>query len=166
MTKFVKISITSLLTIIFTILIIVEFLPSTVHIEEHIRIQTDSETIINYISKIDQWEEWCTFPENKNCNISDFPDTLFGTDSCVQFQWEEKEISGKFILIQENNQILVKWSIDIINFKYPFEKIHGVFLDEKISNIVEKNLENLKSLCESKKEYQYFIYNNCKKRIE
>ncbi len=139
-------------------------LPSTVLVSRAVNVTAPKDSIIPYIKDIEQWKGWMDGMQQASVKITsashgDFAGTLVDitsvTDSTIISSWTAKNGSvqtSTVRVIGDSTQKIrvVQWQFEQKLKWYPWERLGSMMNDKILGTMMEKNLNNLKSLVEKK----------------
>ena len=139
-------------------------LPSTVLVSRAVNVTAPKDSIIPYIKNIEQWKGWMDGMQQASVKINssshaDLAGTLVDitgvTDSTIISSWTTKRGSvqtSTVRVIGDSTQkiTVVQWQFEQKLKWYPWERLGSMMNDKILGTMMEKNLNNLKSLVEKK----------------
>ena len=157
--RFVIISIVSLFVLA---TIMGALLPSMVLVSRAINVNTSKNLVLTYVKDINQWKSWIQGMEDSTVRIfsssnADLGGTLVHitgiSDSTVISSWKGRSgniQTSTIRLIGDTLQkvTVVQWQFEQKLKWYPWEKLGSIMNDKILGTMMEKNLNNLKSLVE------------------
>lgn len=162
--KLIKLGVISIVILFLLITFIGALLPSTVLVSRAVNVNGPRDSIILYLQDIQQWKLWIEGMEKQEVKIySSLNANLGGTtvniinvsDSAVVSSWTAKSgnmQTSTVRMISEplQNLTIVQWQFEQKLKWYPWEKLGSMMNDKILGTMMEKNLNNLKSLVEKK----------------
>ena len=162
--KLIRLGIISILALFAIASLIGILLPSNVLVSRAVDITSPKDSIVRFVGNIQQWKTWMDGMDNPSVHIqsattADLAGTLVEitqiTDSTVISKWTSK--NGTFqiatlhiIEVPTQRTSIVQWQFEQKLKWYPWEKLGSMMNDKIIGPMMEKNLNNLKSLIEKK----------------
>ncbi|MES2372708.1 MAG: hypothetical protein V4557_09020 [Bacteroidota bacterium] len=139
-------------------------LPSTVLVSRAMNITAPKDSIIPHIKDIEQWKGWMDGMQQASATITsplhaDLAGTIVDitniTDSTIVSSWRTKagnvQISTVRVIGDSTQKItIVQWQFEQKLKWYPWERLGSMMNDKILGTMMEKNLNNLKSLIETK----------------
>jgi hypothetical protein len=164
--RFLKLAIISVVVIFIILTAMSSLLPSQILVSRAVDIKGSGTHIKQNLYQIENWQLWMTDAQGQKVNhaynkqnntLAIGPTTisiLSVTDSTLSTKWEsEKAMTGLFRIINHNTPdslITVQWQMEQDVKWYPWEKFASITKDELWGGSMEKSLENLKLLVESR----------------
>ena len=162
--KLIRLGIISILALFAVASLIGILLPSNVLVSRAVDIKAPKDSVIQYVNDIQQWKSWMEGMDNPSVQIHSATNAdLAGTsveisqitDSTVISKWTSKNGSFQIATLRiieasAQNTIIVQWQFEQKLKWYPWEKFGSMMNDKIIGPMMEKNLNNLKSLVEKK----------------
>jgi hypothetical protein len=160
--RVIKLALLSIVALFLVLCFFSVMMPSTVLVSRAVDINAPSDSIIYYVSDLNQWVFWVKGMKSKSVIIKSAKEADLGTqqltiqsvtDTTVVSIWESKTASKqestiRFIKAAERNLTIVQWQFVQKLRWYPWEKF-GSFMNDKILGpMMEENLQNLKQLSE------------------
>jgi len=162
--KLIRLALFSVLTLFVIASVIGILLPSNALVSRAVNITAPKDSIFPYIKDIEQWKQWMDGIQQASVNIHSASSAdLAGTavtitaisDSTVVSSWKTK--TGKLQtstvrLIGDSSQkiTVVQWQFEQKLKWYPGERLGSMLNDKILGTMMEKNLNNLRSLVEKK----------------
>ena len=163
---FFKLAIISVVVIFVILTAMSSLLPSQILVSRAVDIKGSVNSIKEQLYQLENWQDWMTdaqgqktthsFNEKRN-SVAIGPTTisiLSITDSTLSTQWKSpKTMTGLFRIINHHTPdslITVQWQMEQDVKWYPWEKFASITKDELWGGSMEKSLENLKALVESR----------------
>ena len=145
--RIIKLGIISLIVFSILITLISLFFPSRVRISKAIDITGDKKRIILLLKDTGNWKSW--YP-GADSSVKLLPVTALTDSSVVAegiLQNGRKVTTGWNIYEAAlPSTVTVQWYMDFRLQWYPWEKFSGLLLEKRFGPLMEKGLENLKSL--------------------
>ena len=157
----------SFLSVVFLFIIISSIgilLPSTVLVSRATNILATKDSILGYIKNIEEWKEWIEGMQQTTVKIisptcADLAGTTvlinFISDSLITSTWTSQKgnvQTSTIRIIGDSLQkiTVVQWQFEQKLKWYPWERLGSMMNDNIMGNMMEKNLNNLKSIVEKK----------------
>lgn len=161
--KLIRLVFFSILSLFAIASIIGILLPSTVLVSRAVNITAPKDSIIPHISSIEQWKGWMDGMQQASVKIesashADLAGTIVDitqvTDSTIISSWKTKNGSlqtSTVRVIGDSTQkiTIVQWQFEQQLKWYPWERLGSMMNDKILGTMMEKNLNNLKSLAEA-----------------
>ncbi len=139
-------------------------LPSTVLVSRAMNITAPKDSIIPHIKDIEQWKLWMDGMQQASVQISspthaDLAGTIVDitnvTDSTIVSSWTTKngnvQTSTVHVIGDSTQNItIVQWQFEQKLKWYPWERLGSMMNDKILGSMMEKNLNTLKSVVETK----------------
>lgn len=139
-------------------------LPSHVLVSRAVDISAGKDSIIPYLKDIRQWSAWMDGMAQAEVNIASSTEAnLAGTmvkitaetDSTIVSEWISKNSSVQLSTVRLipdtlHRQTIVQWQFEQQLKWYPWERLGSMMNDKILGTMMEKNLNNLKSIVEKK----------------
>ncbi|MFZ9386999.1 MAG: hypothetical protein ACO25B_03890 [Chitinophagaceae bacterium] len=124
--------------------------PSRVRISKAIDITADRQAILAQLSDTGNWKYW--YPGADSARI--LPEIRKSTDSSVvaetRLEKGKKGVTGwNLYETPQPRTLTLQWFMDFHLRWYPWEKFSGLLLEKRYGPLMEKGLENLKTLLEA-----------------
>lgn len=162
--KLIKLFFFSVLSLFVIASFIGILLPSTVLVSRAVNITAPGDAILPYLKDIEQWKAWMDGMQQASVKISSATHAdLAGTnveiihvsDSSIISSWTTKtgtyQVSTVRLIGDPSQKItIVQWQFEQKLKWYPWERLGSMMNDKILGTMMEKNLDNLKSLVEKK----------------
>lgn len=164
--RFFKLAIISVIVIFIILTAMSSLLPSKVLVSRAVDIKGPVSQIKENLYQLKNWQQWMTDAQGQKAvhsynaakNVLAIGPTtisiLSETDSTLSTEWKyEKSMTGLFQVINHqtpDSLITVQWQMEQDVKWYPWEKFASITKDELWGGSMEKSLENLKLLVESR----------------
>ena len=139
-------------------------LPSTVLVSRATNILATKDSILGYIKNIEEWKEWIEGMQQTTVKIIsptcvDLAGTTvlinFISDSLIMSTWTSQKgnvQTSTIRIIGDSLQkiTVVQWQFEQKLKWYPWERLGSMMNDKIMGSMMEKNLNNLKSIVEKK----------------
>ncbi|MES2329103.1 MAG: hypothetical protein V4539_05830 [Bacteroidota bacterium] len=139
-------------------------LPSTVLVSRAVNITAPKDSIIPYLKDIEKWKGWMDGMQQASVKIesashADLAGTMVDitgvTDSTIISSWVTKtgnlQTSTVRVIGDSTQKItIVQWQFEQKLKWYPWERLGSMINDKILGTMMEKNLNNLKTLVETK----------------
>jgi uncharacterized membrane protein len=162
--KLIRLALFSILSLFAIASLIGILLPANVLVSRAVNITAPKDSIFPYIKNIEQWKQWMEGMQQASVNIqSPTRADLAGTgvvitnisDSTVVSSWTTKngnlQTSTVHLIGDPLQKVtIVQWQFEQKLKWYPWERLGSMMNDKILGTMMEKNLNNLKSLVEKK----------------
>ena len=162
--KLIKLGLFSVVALFAIASLIGILLPSTVLVSRAVNITAPKDSIVNYINDIEVWKAWMDGMQQSSVQISSPTHADFGgtkititqvSDSTVVSSWitQNGGLQTSTIRMIGNDLekiTIVQWQFEQKIKWYPWERLGSMMNDKILGTMMEKNLNNLKSLVEKK----------------
>lgn len=162
--KLIRLALMSVLFLFVIASLIGIVLPSNVLVSRAVNITAPKDSIFPYIKDIEQWKQWMDGMQQASVHIhSALAADLAGTkvditnvsDSTVVSSWVTKNghlqtSTIHFIGDPSQKITVVQWQFEQKLKWYPWERLGSMMNDKILGTMMEKNLNNLRSLVEKK----------------
>ena len=164
--RFFKLAIISVIVIFIILTAMSSLLPSQILVSRAVDIKGSVNQIRENLFELNNWKLWMTDAQGQKTNHSynstdgslvigpTTIDILSTTDSALSTEWKSKSsMTGLFRIINHHTPdsvITVQWQMEQDVKWYPWEKFASITKDELWGGSMEKSLENLKLLVESR----------------
>jgi len=164
--RFLKLAIISVIVIFIILTAMSSLLPSQILVSRAVDIKASGSIIKQNLYQLNNWQLWMTDARGQKVNhtynaqknsLAIGPTTisiLSITDSTLSTEWTSpKKMTGLFRIINHHTPdslITVQWQMEQDVKWYPWEKFASITKDELWGGSMEKSLENLKILSESR----------------
>jgi hypothetical protein len=162
--KLLRLAFFSILTLFVIASLIGIMLPATALVSRAINITAPKDAIIPHIKDIEQWKGWMDGMQQASVPISssshaDLAGTIVDitsiTDSTIVSSWKTKtgniQTSTVRVIGDSTQKItIVQWQFEQKLKWYPWERLGSIMNDKILGSMMEKNLNNLKSIVETK----------------
>ena len=162
--KLIKLGLFSVVALFTIASLIGILLPSTVLVSRAVNITAPKDSIVNYINNIEEWKAWMHGMQQSSVQISSPTHADFGgtkititlvSDSTVVSSWTTQngglQTSTIRMIGNDLEKItIVQWQFEQKIKWYPWERLGSMMNDKILGTMMEKNLNNLKSLVEKK----------------
>ncbi len=139
-------------------------LPSGVLVSRAVNVEAPKDSIMSYLTSIQQWSEWMDGMKQASVNISSPTQAdLAGTkvlitsvtDSTVVSDWQtrngSKQLSTVHVIGDSTQKtMIVQWQFEQKLKWYPWERFSSMMNDKILGTMMEKNLNNLKEKVEKR----------------
>ncbi|MEO8174562.1 MAG: hypothetical protein ABI581_15815 [Sediminibacterium sp.] len=139
-------------------------MPSTALVSRAVNITAPKDSIIPYIGNIENWKGWMEGMQQASVKIesashADLAGTIVDvtdvTDSTIVSSWKTKtgsiQISTVRVIGDSTQKItIVQWQFEQKLKWYPWERLGSMMNDKILGTMMEKNLNNLKTIIETK----------------
>ncbi|NOT51743.1 MAG: hypothetical protein HOP10_10765 [Chitinophagaceae bacterium] len=162
--RIIKLGIISLVFFAIFLTLLSFLFPSSIRISKAIDIRADKYAVMEQLSGPDKWKQWyssadsfAVFGRNGNLrfitNIEEVPDPadlpLNAVISGADYPDTKRKGTGWNIIPgAAPNIVTVQWYMDFKLRWYPWEKFSGLLLEKRYGPVMEKGLENLKTILE------------------
>jgi hypothetical protein len=138
-------------------------LPSHVRISRAVDVRAPRHAISPFLTDARQWQEWNEFVKNfhqlkseeRHIESTEMKiDVGQAIDSLVTADWmpaSGQKFGSGFVIIdagRDKGQLVVQWYFDFYLRWYPWEKFQSIIYDQQVGPLMEKSLNNLKTLAE------------------
>ena len=175
----------SLLGIVALLLLVSLFLPSKVHVERSIVINTTADVPFQLINNLTQWKQWSPWHALDTNAIWQYSDDVEGTNAWYTWNSKNPDVGNgkltiteskefelivtklefedmtpseaKYIFEENNATTKITWSLDSDMGMNPIGKFFGLLMDHYIGPDYEKGLTNLKTISESKPKQETIL---------
>lgn len=162
--KLIKLGLISVLVLFGIITLMSALLPSTVLVSRAINIQTPGDSVLAVIRDLPHWQLWMEGMDKPQVMITDSLNAGMGetsvkitgiTDSTVTAIWTTRNSQPQIATIRliaapTQKMTIVQWQFVQKIRWYPWEKFGSMMNDKIIGTMMERNLQNLKVLLESR----------------
>lgn len=159
--RVVKLAIISVFFLSLIVLLFSFLLPSEVRVSRSITIHESVTRITTQLTDLENWERWNVMlknPDNRNIRVSEksfLSDELtvkLDDNDPIRTTWTRSNgrriNSGFNIVYASSDSTLLQWYFDFQLKWYPWEKFGSIVFDKQLGPVMEKSLDNLKSIVE------------------
>ncbi|MES2004971.1 MAG: SRPBCC family protein [Bacteroidota bacterium] len=162
--KLIRLAVFSVLSLFVIASLIGILLPAHVLVSRAVDISAPKDSVVGYLKDIEQWKSWMDGMQQASVQIQSAKQAnLAGTevtitnisDSTVISSWVSRNGGVQTSTVRMINdtihkQTIVQWQFEQQLKWYPWERLGSMMNDKILGTMMEKNLNNLKSLVEKK----------------
>jgi len=170
--RFLKLLIYGLFTLLILVFLIPVFLPSSVELSQSIRMPTEARQVFRLVNNFENWKLWSPFQLDNPDVEARIMGPAYGEGSKLVYKsntagegsitiLESKPYSTIRMMLgmqkggiaidewtfeQDNDTLLVTWTLRLSELKYPFHRYFGFFSRSLMAPFQQKGLEKLKEI--------------------
>ncbi len=163
--KLIRLILISILVLFVLASLVGTLMPSTVLVSRAINVSAEKDSVKPYLNNIEQWKAWMEGMDNNTAvKIYSSSRAMLGkttveitgiTDSTVISLWTpatgSKQLSTIRLISDSIRRVtVVQWQFEQKVKWYPWEKLGSIMNDKILGTMMEKNLNDLKTLVEKK----------------
>ena len=162
--RLIKLAVISIVVLFALATFLGALLPSVVLVSRAVNVNAPRDSILLRLRDINQWRSWMEGMNDTSINIVSAQQARLGTtqvqitavsDSAIYSTWTSRngnQQQSLMRLISEPRQevCVVQWQFEQKLRWYPWEKLGSIMNDKILGTMMEKNLNELKSLVEKK----------------